>query len=145
MVAVAEFQDLLDRAGVRHFTAREVFFRGASDSKLKLNTDPPRCYWFDLLQVVRIADTARGRLARPVRILSAYRAPVYNKAIGGASQSTHMKGQALDLATTSPATLATLHRVLCEMRAGGHFKGGIGLYKTFVHVDVRGTNASWSG
>jgi hypothetical protein len=29
------------------------------------------------------------------------------------------------------------------MRREGIFKGGLGKYKTFVHVDVRGKNADW--
>jgi hypothetical protein len=137
--AKADFQRLLDKHGIRYFTADEVFFRGARDARLQLNTDPPRSLWPSLLAVTRVADEARHRLGRPLRISSAYRSPAYNKAIGGASASIHMKGGALDL-SGSPATL---HRILKEMRAEGLFRGGIGKYKTFVHVDVRGRNADW--
>jgi hypothetical protein len=139
--AKADFQRLLDEAGVRYFTADEVFFRGARDVRLQLNTDPPRALWPSLLAVTRVADEARHRLGRPLRINSAYRSPAYNRAIGGASASIHMKGGALDL-SGSPATL---HRILTEMRREGLFRGGIGRYKTFVHVDVRGKNADWQG
>jgi hypothetical protein len=139
--AKEEFQKLLDDAGIRYFTADEVFFRGARDAKLQLNSDPPRSLWPSLLAVTKVADEARHRLGRPLRISSAYRSPAYNKAIGGASASIHMKGGALDL-SGSPATL---HRILTEMRSEGLFRGGIGKYRTFVHVDVRGKNADWQG
>jgi hypothetical protein len=139
--AKADFQKLLDEAGVRYFTAEEVFFRGARDARLQLNTDPPRSLWPSLLAVTKVADEARHRLGRPLRINSGYRSPAYNRAISGSSASIHMRGGALDL-SGSPATL---HRILQEMRAEGLFRGGIGRYKTFTHVDVRGKNADWQG
>jgi len=137
--AKADFQQLLDQHGVRYFNADEVFFRGARDAKLQLNTDPPRALWPSLLAVTKVADEARHRIGRPLRINSAYRNAAYNRAIGGASASIHMRGGALDL-SGSPATL---HKILTQMRREGLFRGGIGRYKTFVHVDVRGKNADW--
>jgi hypothetical protein len=139
--AKADFQKLLDEHGVRYFDADEVFFRGARDAKLQLNTDPPRSLWPSLLAVTKVADEARHRLGRALRINSAYRSPAYNRAIGGASASIHMRGGALDL-SGSPATL---HKILTQMRSEGLFRGGIGRYKTFTHVDVRGKNADWQG
>jgi hypothetical protein len=139
--AKADFQRLLDEQGTRYFTADEVFFRGARDARLQLNTDPPRSLWPSLLAVVKVADEARHRLGKGLRISSAYRSPAYNRAIGGASASIHMRGGAIDL-SGSPATL---HKILTQMRAEGLFRGGIGRYRTFVHVDVRGKNADWNG
>jgi uncharacterized protein YcbK (DUF882 family) len=139
--AKAEFQKLLEAQGTRHFTADEVFFRGARDVRLQLNTDPPRSLWPSLLAVTKVADEARHRLGKAAKINSAYRSPAYNRAISGASKSIHVLGGALDL-SGSPATL---HRILTQMRAEGLFRGGIGRYKTFTHVDVRGKNADWQG
>jgi uncharacterized protein YcbK (DUF882 family) len=139
--AKAEFQKLLEAQGTRYFTADEVFFRGARDARLQLNTDPPRSLWPSLLAVTKVADEARHRLGKPLRINSAYRSPAYNRAISGASKSIHVLGGALDL-SGSPATL---HKILTQLRKEGFFKGGIGKYRTFVHVDVRGKNADWAG
>jgi uncharacterized protein YcbK (DUF882 family) len=108
---------------------------------LQLNTDPPRSLWPSLLAVTKVADEARHRLGKPLRINSAYRSPAYNRAISGAIASIHVRGGALDL-SGSPATL---HKILTQMRAEGLFRGGIGRYKTFTHVDVRGKNADWNG
>jgi len=137
--AKADFQRLLDQHGVRYFNADEVFFRGARDAKLQLNTDPPRALWPSLLAVTKVADEARHRLGKAVKINSAYRNAAYNRAIGGASASIHMRGGALDL-SGSPVTL---RRILREMRDEGLFRGGIGRYPTFTHVDVRGKNVDW--
>jgi hypothetical protein len=137
--AKAEFQKLLDAQGTRYFDADEVFYRGARDAKLNLNTDPPRSLWPSLLAVTKVADEARHRLGKPLKINSAYRSPAYNRAISGSSGSIHMRGGALDL-SGSPVTL---RRILREMRDEGLFKGGIGRYPTFTHVDVRGRNTDW--
>ncbi len=139
--AKAEFQKLLEAQGTRYFDADEVFFRGARDARLQLHTDPPRALWPSLLAVVKVADEARHRLGKAIKINSAYRSPAYNRAISGASKSIHVLGGALDL-SGSPATL---HKILTQLRAEGFFKGGIGKYRTFVHVDVRGRNADWQG
>ncbi len=139
--AKATFQSLLDAAGVKHFSADEVFYRGARDAKLKLNQDPPRNVWPQLVAVTAVADEARRRLGKPLGINSAYRSPAYNRAISGARLSQHTRGAALDL-SGSPAAL---HKVLTQMRSEGLFRGGIGRYKTFCHVDVRGRNADWQG
>ena len=139
--AKADFQKLLEAQGTRYFDADEVFFRGARDARLQLNTDPPRSLWPSLLAVTKVADEARHRLGRPLRINSGYRSPAYNRAISGSSASIHMRGGALDL-SGSPATL---HKILTQLRKEGFFKGGIGKYRTFCHVDVRGKNADWQG
>lgn len=137
-----KFQRELDKRKIKYFNVDEVFFRGASDKKLKLNTEPPEALWKNIWKTVEVADKARAKHGKPIKIASAYRSPKYNKAIGGASKSQHVQFNALDLRTTAPKQL---HKILSEMRARGEFKGGLGLYKTFVHVDTRGNNADWRG
>jgi uncharacterized protein YcbK (DUF882 family) len=52
-----------------------------------------------------------------------------------------MRNVALDLQFDSrPSKVAKVARAL---REEGRFRGGIGLYPDFVHVDTRGTNATW--
>jgi hypothetical protein len=137
-----EFQRFLYDHGIRYFSAREVFFRGASDERLNLNTDPPRDLWPNIIPTLKVLDTLREKMGKPIRILSCYRAPAYNRRIGGEKASYHMRFQACDIQMEdTPA--ARVHAVLSEMRKAGAFKGGLGRYPTFVHVDTRGYNASW--
>jgi lysozyme len=137
-----KFQRVLDRWGVKHFAAKEFFYRGASDEKLNLNTDPPAALWPNMERTAKVLDEARKRLGASIRITSAYRSPAYNKRIGGVSNSTHVRFNATDLVTDSPANL---YLVLLDLRREGLFKGGLGLYRSFVHLDTRGTNATWRG
>ena len=137
-----QFQRHLDEWGVTHFTAREFFYRGASDERFQLNTDPPAELWPNMEQTAKVLEQARKRLGASIRITSAYRSPAYNKRIGGVANSTHVKFNATDLVTAEPASL---YLVLMDMRREGVFKGGLGLYRSFVHMDTRGHNATWRG
>jgi uncharacterized protein YcbK (DUF882 family) len=137
-----EFKKLLTAHGVRFFSADELFYRGDSNGRLNLNTDPPKNLWKNIFPTVVIADQAREIYGHPIRINSAYRSPKYNKAVGGSSASTHMQFQALDLGCKEPHRLYT---ILIELRRAGLFKGGIGIYHSFVHLDTRGHNATWRG
>lgn len=137
-----KFQKELNKRNIKYFTADEVFYKGASDRKLKLNTEPPEELWNNIWKTIEVADKARHKHGKPIKINSAYRSPKYNKAVGGASKSFHTGFSALDLRTTAPKQL---HKILLEMRNKGEFKGGLGLYPTFVHVDTRGYNADWRG
>jgi uncharacterized protein YcbK (DUF882 family) len=95
-------------------------------------------------ETLKVADELRRRLNRKMlQINSAYRSPEYNRVIpGSASRSYHIKNCALDLVYDCPP-----QEIVAEarkMRAEGIFKGGLGLYPGFVHLDTRGSNAIWS-
>ena len=76
----------------------------------------------------------REHFNSPVTINSAYRTPEYNKKVGGATNSYHMKGRAFDIVVKghSPAEVAQF-----ALKLG--IKGII-QYNTFVHVDSRENN-----
>lgn len=78
--------------------------------------------------------TAKGN--RPLQILSAYRTPERNRAVGGATRSLHLRGAAVDI----PRGYATT----AEAEAAGFT--GIGSRDGWaVHVDVRdGPPARWT-
>lgn len=135
-----QFQKLLTLWGIRNFTAAEFFFRGGSDAQLQLNTDPPASLWPNMERTAKTLQEARNRLGKPIRITSAYRDAAYNRKIGGVPNSTHVQFNALDLVTDKPAALYLL---LLDLRREGMFKGGLGLYRSFVHLDSRGHNATW--
>lgn len=137
-----DFQKLLDAWNVKHFTANEFFYKGGSNDYLHLNTDPPVALWPNMEHTAKTLETARIRFDQPLTLTSVYRSPGYNKRVGGVSNSQHVKFNAVDIATPSPAKLYIL---LMEMRRDGLFKGGLGLYRTFVHMDTRGYNATWRG
>lgn len=90
------------------------------------------------LQVIR--DT----IGLPLHINSAYRTPTHNKAIGGEKNSQHLQGKAADIAARdlTPKQLAKVIEKL--IKDGKITVKGIGVYASFVHVDIRsGQAARW--
>lgn len=46
---------------------------------------------------VNVLEPLRAHFKRPVKILSGFRNPALNKAVGGAASSQHLKGEAADI------------------------------------------------
>jgi zinc D-Ala-D-Ala carboxypeptidase len=57
-------------------------------------------------------EPIRNGIGKPVRIISFYRCPALNKAVGGAKSSQHMTGEAMDLQATSGMSNADLFRYI---------------------------------
>tara|TARA_R100000152_G_C6753637_1_gene177392 strand:- start:51 stop:458 length:408 start_codon:yes stop_codon:yes gene_type:complete len=99
----------------------------------------------NLRELVENLQIIRDHIGKPIRVISGYRSPRYNRRIGGARKSQHMKAKAADLRVRgmSPAELREV--IINLIKEKKIKKGGIGLYKTFVHYDTRGWNARWTG
>lgn len=92
-------------------------------------------------ELVDILQTIRNHYGKAVNINSAYRTPTYNKKVGGATYSQHLYGTAADIRINGvkPKDLAAYIETLMPNY------GGIGIYKNFVHVDIRKVKSRWNG
>lgn len=92
-------------------------------------------------ELVSVLQKIRTHFGAAVTITSAYRTPGKNKAVGGEEYSQHLYGRAADIKVkgVSPKKVAAYAETLLKN------KGGIGIYSTFVHVDVRATKSRWDG
>lgn len=92
-------------------------------------------------ELVTILQKIRTHFGKAVTITSAYRTPTHNKACGGTSYSQHLYGKAADIKLNgvSPKTVAAYAEKLLPN------KGGIGIYDTFTHIDVRDIKSRWKG
>lgn len=92
-------------------------------------------------RLVMVLQSIRSYFGKTVTINSAYRTPEYNKNVGGASQSQHCYGTAADIVVkgVSPAEVAKYARSFMPDW------GGVGVYSSFTHVDVREVKADWNG
>ena len=90
-------------------------------------------------------EKIRAAFNLPLKINSGYRSPEHNKKIGGASNSYHMKGLAADF-TIPGRTPKQISIVLEGLINDGILKqGGLGVYNSWIHYDIRGTKARWNG
>ncbi len=140
----------VDQIGLRHFRGKELTWLWGRTRGGVMNSIPPEDIWPNCVQPLIVLDEIRDRLREPVRITSAYRSPAYNAAVGGERMSYHKIFMALDFscrrgAVISAAVARELRGTRFKMPGGGSFvwRGGIGEYPGFVHIDTRGKDANW--
>ena len=86
----------------------------------------------DLL--VHYLQVIRNHFNAKITITSGFRSVAHNGRIGGATRSRHLAGKAVDfrVAAVSPRAVQEFAR---ELGFGSNF-GGLGLGKTFTHIDT---------
>jgi uncharacterized protein YcbK (DUF882 family) len=87
----------------------------------------------------------------PCKVMSGYRTRAYNRKIGGASRSFHVytehdgNDQAVDVifARGTPRQWHSTANWIRRHKRGG--RGGLGLYGSFIHIDLRDYKSDWRG
>ncbi|WOD37899.1 D-Ala-D-Ala carboxypeptidase family metallohydrolase [Nodosilinea sp. E11] len=93
-----------------------------------------------IVRIAALAQQARDRIGRPFLITSWYRPAEINRRVGGASQSRHIVGDAIDFYCVG----LTGNQVYWALDPW--WPGGLGRYRQFpalVHLDARGFKARW--
>lgn len=141
---VTEYTEFINTLGLRYLSAEEIIRPHRNVRAGVANELPPKHMWNRIAPTLKIADEIRHQLGKSLLCInSAYRSPAYNAVCSGAaSRSYHMKNCALDLMFEGGPEAASA--VAAKIRDRGSFKGGIGTYATFIHIDTRGHNATWS-
>ena len=116
-----------------------------SEFKCKDNTEVPEVYMENVRELAKNLQVLREHLGIPIRVISGYRSPKYNRRIGGARRSQHMLAKAADIKIKGFTPVKVKQIIIELIKEGKMKKGGIGLYKTFTHYDTRGWNARWHG
>lgn len=124
-----------------HFTAEEFACKDGTPY-------PPAWVASRLQPLCIVLEAIRAELDhRPVTIVSGYRTPAHNRAVGGSRHSRHMEGDAADIRVAG-VSAQRVHAVALRLHQAGTIRlGGLGAYARFTHVDVRpGVRlARWSG
>lgn len=93
-----------------------------------------------IISIAKALEEVRSRLGnKPVHINSWYRDPATNRAVGGASQSRHMWGDAVDFVVDG------LHPYDVYDALNGWWgnRGGLASSSVFTHLDAREYMARW--
>ena len=87
-------------------------------------------------------EALRLALGTPIYINSGCRCAAHNHVIGGVRNSQHLRGCAADIRVDvrTPKQVEAVALIVPCFR-----DGGIGTYRTFVHLDTRGHKARWEG
>lgn len=90
-------------------------------------------------ELVEKLQQLRDRLDVPLVINSAYRCSERNKQVGGVDNSQHLYGKEVDISLhTIPLQIKEIKRIARQIGFTG-----VGLYNTFIHLDVRHRRADW--
>ena len=85
----------------------------------------------------------RDSIGKPIHINSAYRHTEYNRSVNGSVRSQHLYARASDIVVEGMHP-NLVHELIEELIKEGKMKqGGLGMYNTFTHYDVRKTKARW--
>ena len=90
-------------------------------------------------ELVGLLQQLRDWAGASVQISSAYRTAAHNRKVGGATRSQHQYGTAADITVSGKTPLEVA--AYAEKLLGN--RGGIGLYRSFCHVDVRQKRCRW--
>ena len=96
---------------------------------------------YNILDMARVMEDIRRRYGnQPIQINSWYRDPVTNAAVGGASQSRHLTGDAIDFVVPG------IHPfdVFADLDPWWGNRGGLASSSVFTHIDQRGYRARWN-
>jgi len=97
---------------------------------------PDKALLFELKKTAEMAEEIRALCGhRPMTITSGWRPAWYNEAIGGAKNSYHVLGQAIDFVIQNQDPRET-------QRLLRNWRGGLGRYADFTHAD-RGPRRRW--
>lgn len=101
-----------------------------------------------LLELCKQLEIIRSSLGKPIRIISGYRSPGYNKKLPGAAKnSQHMQGRAADIVVDGMHADDVHDAILALHKLGKIQIGGLGRYPGFTHVDIRESKRlmRWTG
>jgi len=138
-----EYLRYLSGLGLRRVCPKQVLTTHAHHHGSVWNTLPPKTWWNRIGYTLRVVERiAREMNVSQVEVISAYRCPQYNALCPGAkSGSWHQANIAADV--KFPVKASKVTATARELRDLGLFKGGVGGYWNFTHIDCRGHNVNW--
>lgn len=104
----------------KHFRAYEFDSPDSPGSGLMMNQE-----------FVERLDKMRDAMGMPLSVVSGFRTPTHNNAVGGEPNSAHLRGLAVDFAAIGSSSRASI--IIAAVQAGF---SRIGIGTSFVHIDT---------
>lgn len=90
-------------------------------------------------ELLTVITDVREHFGKPVVITSGHRCAKHNANVGGAKASVHMTGKAADIKVSG----VSVYDVAIYLSKKYPDQYGIGLYSSFIHIDVRDGRSRW--
>lgn len=114
-----------------------------SEFRSKDGAETPASVIPNLKELAINLQVLRDHLGKPVKVNSGYRSPAHNMNVGGAHNSQHLYGRAADIVVDGYTPFQVAGIIEKLITEGKMKDGGLGLYRSFVHYDVRERRARW--
>ena len=138
-----EYLRYLSSLKLKRITPSQVIAAHAKKKGDVWNSIPPKVWWNRMGYVLRVVERVAMEMnVNQVEVISAYRSPSYNARCAGArTGSWHQANVAVDV--KFPVRASQVTSTARHLRDLGLFKGGVGGYWNFTHIDARGQNINW--
>lgn len=137
-----EYLRYLNSLGLRRVNSSQVIASHAKQRGTVWNSLPPKVWWRRMGYALKVVERIAMEMnVSQVEVVSAYRSPAYNARTGGKSGSWHQANVAVDV--RFPVRARQVTATARELRNLGLFRGGVGGYWNFTHIDCRGSNIDW--
>lgn len=115
-----------------------------AEFECKCGCEMPEDVLENVKEVAKQLQFIRNQVEKPIKINSAYRCLEHNRSIIGSNDtSQHVLGKAVDIVIAEFIPIEVKNLLDVFMESGDIRQGGLGLYNTFVHYDIRGTKSRW--
>jgi uncharacterized protein YcbK (DUF882 family) len=114
-----------------------------SEFQSKCGREMPEDVKQNIQKLANSLQVLRDKLGKSISINSGYRSLEHNAKRGGVKNSQHVLGKAADIAVQGLTTKQVASEIEKLIASGDMLQGGIGIYPTFVHYDIRKIRARW--
>lgn len=115
-----------------------------SEFDSKDGSEMPYDVFLNVQKLANQLQILRNVIGKPIRINSGYRSYKHNLKIGGSFNSQHLLGKAADIVVYGLDPFEVAEIIEGLISNGDMLQGGLGLYDSFVHYDIRGKKARWN-
>lgn len=141
---IKKYAKFIDKQKFRNISTMDIISTHARKKGSTWNSVPPEELWKNIVPTLKLVDflIQESRISLK-NIVSLYRSPEYNSKCPGAKpHSQHLLNKAIDIQMhCTPYKVVEMAKYLRDDRK--IFKGGIGKYTSFTHIDTRGYNSTW--
>jgi len=137
-----QFIKMIDDCRFPNFSGIEIVRLFDNTKNGVRNSPPPEDLAENIIPVLWSVQHLRTYLGRRIDPNSTYRSPAYNRAVGGVNGSYHTKNMAVDFKVPGMKP-STVYTILRNIRKAKSYRGGLGVYHSFCHIDHRGENRNF--